>query len=278
MTYVKPSNITYTEMCIWIDTNAYTDTCDDIKLYEYLYHLVNMLSHESKYFNKIDYYDDFSLYSASKLFMRLKNSKQFEYTEEGLPKLTRIKSILNYIKTVLYPYKVDYEQEYYSQSQDDIEVLVENNFDFAEYLSEECKIFSNIDFKLSLGGIKNTIKSFLNKIPRKRNDPEWYNIYLSCLLTILNSITASKEQLGEVEEDDDLIRIDHLYSLLRTKDPILYHLDLSYTNCIKTLVVEIRHLLTKELMVELHSYIPAELALKNVMISSLEEGTENGDN
>jgi hypothetical protein len=210
--------------------------------------------------------------------MRLKNSKQFEYTEEGLPKLTRIKSILNYIKTVLYPYKVDYEQEYYSQSQDDIEVLVENNFDFAEYLSEECKIFSNIDFKLSLGGIKNTIKSFLNKIPRKRNDPEWYNIYLSCLLTILNSITASKEQLGEVEEDDDLIRIDHLYSLLRTKDPILYHLDLSYTNYIKTLVVEIRHLLTKELMVELHSYIPAELALKNVMISSLEEGTENGDN
>ena len=207
-----------------------------------------------------------------------KYPEQFEYTEEGLPKLTRIKSVLNYIKTVIYPYKVDYEQEYYSQSQDDIEALVENNFDFTEYLAEECKIFSNIDFNLSLGGIKTTIKSFLSKIPKKRNDPEWYNIYLSCLLTILNSITASKEQLSEVEEDDDLVKLDHLYNLLRTKDPILYHLDLSYTNLIKTLVVEIRHLLTKELMIELHSYIPAELSLKNIIISSLDEGVDNGDN
>jgi hypothetical protein len=258
-------------MCIWIDTNAYEDSCDEVLLYEYLYHLVNMLAHEYKYFTKVDYYDEFSLFCASRLCLRLKNPKQFEFTEAGTPRLTRIKSILNYIKTVIYPYKVDFEQEYYSHDIDDLVTLGDNNFDFGEYFGEECKIFSNLDFSLSLGDLTTVIRSFLRKIPRKRNDPEWHNIYLSCLLTILNSITASKEQLSEVVEKDTLTRLNRLYALLRTKEPILYHLDVSYTNYIKTLVAEIRQLLTRELTIELHTYIPTEVSLKNLIITALKD-------
>ena len=271
MTYTKPHNVSYTDMCIWIDTNAYNIDCDEVILYEYLYHLVNMLSHEYKYFNKVDYYDEFSLYCASRLCLRLRNAKQFETDSEGTPKLSKVKSILNYIKTVIYPYKVDFEQEYYSKNTDDIAVLAENNFDFGEYFGEECKIFSQLDFGLSLGDVTRIIKSFLSKLPRKKKDPEWYNIYVSCLLTILNSVTASQEQLTEIEGNDTLSKLDKLYTLLRTKDPILYHLEPSYSNCIKTLVVEIRHLITKELNLELHSYIPAEVSLKNMLISALDE-------
>lgn len=271
MTYTKPYNVSYTDMCIWIDNNAYDPKCDEIQLYEYLYHLVNMLAHENKYFNNVEYYDNFALYSASKLCLRLKNNKQFEYNENGERKLAPIKSILNYIKTVIYPYKVDFEQEYYNHSLDDFMALCENDFDFSEYLTEECKIFSQLDFSLSLGDITTIIKSFLKTIPIKQNSAEWTNIYLSCLLTILNSITASPEQLAEIEEEDTIVKLDKLYLYLRTRDPILYHLDPYYSNYIKTLVAEIRQLLTKELTIELHSYLPTEAAVKNLLLSSLDE-------
>ena len=124
---------------------------------------------------------------------------------------------------------------------------------------------------MSLGNICTVIKSFLKRIPRKQNDAEWHNIYLSCLLTILNSVTASQEQLAEIEEKDAITKLNKLYALLRTKDPILYHLDSSYTNYIKTLVAEIRQLLTKELMIESHTYIPVEVSMKNLIITALED-------
>ena len=274
MTYTKPYNVSYTDMCIWIDEHAYLEHCDETLLYEYLYHLSNMLAHEGRYFNSVSYYDEFSLYAASRLCTRLRNKKQFQLTDDGRPKLTPIKSILNYIKTVIYPYKVDFEQENYSSFAEDVTLLAENNFDFSEYLSEGCKIFSQIDFILSIGNISTTIRSYLSKIPHKLNSPEWNNIYLSCLLTILNSITPSKSQLQKARCQDSKERLDVLYTLLREKEPVLYHLDNTYTNIIKTLVKEIQHLLTRELNMELHSYIPTETALKNMLIPDMEEDEE----
>ena len=112
-------------------------------------------------------YDEFALYGASRLCVRLRNPKQFELNAAGVAKLPQIKSILNYVKTVIYPYKVDFEQEYYSSLADDIASLVDNNFDFSEYLTEGCKVFSQIDFTLSLENITNTVRSFVSKIPKK---------------------------------------------------------------------------------------------------------------
>lgn len=68
MFYKKPDGITYTEMAIWIDNNAYNPECDQIKLYEYLYHLVYMLAVKGRYFNSASDYDNFSLQTASNLF------------------------------------------------------------------------------------------------------------------------------------------------------------------------------------------------------------------
>ena len=49
-TYTKPKGVTYTQMAIKIDDMAYSDSCDDELLFEYLYHLSFMLAYKAKYF------------------------------------------------------------------------------------------------------------------------------------------------------------------------------------------------------------------------------------
>ena len=76
MIYKKP-NIKYTDMCIYIDNHIYTDDCDDVKVFEYIFHIITMLSHQASYFKSTADYEDFALQGASRVFMRLKNPKQF---------------------------------------------------------------------------------------------------------------------------------------------------------------------------------------------------------
>ena len=105
MIYQKPKDVTYTQMAMFIDKHAYdensTNELNNL-IFEYIYHLVEMLAYKAKFFNRYSYYDDFAIYVASSVYLRLKNPKQFEYDNNGNPKLKRVKSILNYIKTILY--------------------------------------------------------------------------------------------------------------------------------------------------------------------------------
>lgn len=272
MTYNKPSGITYTEMAIWIDANAYEASCDDAMLYEYLYHLSNMLAHEGNYFNRVHYYDDFSLYCASKLFMRLRNKKQ-DLPEDNPNKLPQIKSILNYMKKLMYPMKVDFEQENYCQSDEENGTLYVSNFDLGQYLSDEATIFNQMEFSYTLSSVSMIVKSHLQKIPYKKDSPEWLNIYVSCMLTLLNSITLSnfnKARASKLRRNSEQI-IDKLYVQLRYEDPILYHLDSSMSNYIKVLVNELRKVISSQLSFELHTATSSEDTTKNLIIASLDE-------
>ena len=143
-------------MCIWIDSNVYTDTCDELKLYEYLYHLANMLAHEHKYFIKYEYYDEFALYSASKLFMRLRDPRQF--CSDGSPKLTQVKSVLNYLKTVIYPYKVDFEQQFYAESTQEFSITLTDTYELGTHISEETTVFERIEISPTMSEKKTNKK------------------------------------------------------------------------------------------------------------------------
>ena len=253
-------------MAIWIDENAYLEACDDNKLYEYLYHLVLMLAHQHKYFNRVEYYDEFGLYSASKLFMRLRNPKQF--IEDDARALYKIKSILNYIKTVIYPYKVDFEQDYYAESPEDETVLYTGSQEIGTFIADESDICNRIDFEFTLDNIYIMSRRFLSKIPCNKENYEWYNIYCSCMLTLLDSITPvesanpsnqlSTEQLNSIVKDLD-------------RDPTLFHLNSNMSNYIKVLVRELRHFLAEQLTIESHSYTDAESMTKSMIIATLQE-------
>lgn len=253
MLYSKPRNVTYTEMAIAIDRMAYSEDCDDELLYQYLYLLSYMLAVKSRYFNSASLYDDFAVFVANSAFLRLKNKKQFILDENGEPRLKRIKSILNYLKTILYPKKVDFEQENYSQTDVQIEDIKDDIFSgytFANQLSEAAESLMKVDFQCCLDSIAAAFRFYLKDIPYKYKSAEWYNIYTSCLLTFLNSITLSKKDIHNLINDPHKKQyFEVLENLYRKQDEdiILYHLDNSMEDYIRILVRRIKSNISKEL-------------------------------
>ena len=271
MTYTKPSDITYTQMAIWIDEHVYERPLDESLLYEYLYHLSNMLAGKAEYFASAVDYDQFALFSASRLFQRLVNPKQFALTASGNPQMKKIKSILNYIKKVIYPYKVDFEMEFKIESKN-VNVIPIGTFDLGSHMIEAASIFDRIEFSYTLDSISMIVKSHLKKIPAKKNSAEWENIYLSCMLTLLDSITLSRTAITRYDamKFNREQFLDSMYNELRNQQPILYHLPSSMSTYIKVLVNELRHVIASELSWKCDAYIPADATMKSLVCTSLE--------
>lgn len=266
--YKKPNNITYTQMCIWIDENAYKDDCDEEMLFEYLYHISRMLAYKRKFFEKASYYDDFAILMATRIFMRFKNKKQFSETK----KLDKIRSVLNYAKSILYSTKLQFEEQYYAQNYVSME---DDSYDY----SLHDLVISSIDglrvsdFKAYLGNIVETSKSFIYKLPYK-DKAEQCNLYTSCMLSFLNSVVLSnknKKKLNELMRGGKLTpdRIDKFYKEERKNSIVLYHLDQSFKPYVQVIVNELRHLIAEDLTVVLNDRsIQSESNVKNILISS----------
>ena len=275
MTYVKPVDVTYTQMAIWIDANAYQPDLDETQLYEYLYHLVVMLAGQAGYFHSQEELDSFGLFAASRLFLRLQNSKQFETTDEGVPRMKQIKSILNYIKTVLYPYKVDYDLEFNIENKN-LDTISIGTFDFGSYLIDQTSLFDSVSFACTMDSVPTICRAYLKRIPYKQHSAEWTNIYISCMLSLIDSITLTNQKLkqfsnGKVPKQEVL---DRLYSELRYQPPILFHLNKSMENYIATLVNELRHVIAAELSWKEASYISSDATMKSLICTALNKETD----
>ena len=112
---------------------------------------------------------------------------------------------------------------------------------------------------------------YLQKIPFKRDSVEWYNIYISVILTLLNSITPTDLQMKKIKEalpknKDEVI--DKIYKELRNAPAILYHLDNSMQPYIKALAVEIKHAISAEMSRECKYFISPDNTLKNLLINT----------
>ena len=279
MIYKKP-NVRYTDMAIWVDEHAYKDDCDENLMFEYIFHLINMLAHQANYFKSAQYYDDFAVVSASKVFMRYKNPKQFKYDENGEPLLRPVKSVLNYIKSTLYAMKVAFEQENYCQTKtynkrtgqvgDDI-----STSDFQFYLTETVDKLNTLDFNLYLHDVAKTTREFISKIPQKKGSAEWRNIYLSVLLSFLNSITLNNKNKELIREMGSIIIekpqiLNKMYKEERSTGIILFHLDESYRDYVTVLVNRVKHLIASDLSSEALTYVPSDMSAKSLLLSSME--------
>ena len=276
--YNKPKDLKYTDMAIYIDENIYREDLSEEekeKIYEYIYHLVKMLAYKEKFFNKDFYYEDFAIYAATNIYMRLTSPKQFIYNESGEPNLSKIKSILNYIKAVIYPRKVKFEQEFYAQttSEESYEILTNSPYSFSDKLYEFTDDLNIVEFNNCLEDVCKTAKSFLKKIPYPRDSVEWINIYISCLLTFINYITLPNSEIESVNNfesyEDRLRHIQVAFQRQQKDEPILYHLDSSMSNYVKVLVTELKHAIAKDLSSLTHTYIPSNSGVNRLMLASI---------
>lgn len=285
MIFKKP-DMKYTDMAIYIDQNAYQDNSEDVDnlIFQYIFHLIEMLAYKSRYFTSYEQYQDFALYAASDVYMRLKNPKQFEYKDNGEPKLRKIKSILNYIKKVIYAKKVDFEQQYYDQSfsHEVLNVDYGIGYTFGDSLADLTDELDRVDFNECLDSIPKTISKFFKSL--QFNDRKLkLNLELSCLLTFLNQITPATSDILRIKsthltwsKKDELI--EGLYKRLSLDDVILFDLKASYQKYVFVLTNEIKHLIAQELSLLTHTQVSSESNLKSILRNDIiKTMINNGD-
>ena len=282
--------IKYTEMAMYIDNHIYTDDCDDNKVFLYLYHLSLMLAHKNKLFRRNEYYEDFALTFAEEMYWRLKNPKQEMLKEDGTPKMYKLKSILNYMKSSLYGRKVNFEQEKYSQSFSVNQKLktdiLTSQFSVVNQIRYSMTGFNEVELEVCLKDICKTIRNYLKNIPYANNKKEWNNIYISCLLTILNSFIFTDKDDFIIKNilNDNFHSEEHkLYNIniIQKKDAnrkvILYHLKDDMENYIYILCKKIKNHLGNNFRINTYSTAIEEKNLISATIAEMENNQEKQD-
>lgn len=277
MIFKKPPNMRYTQLAMFVDAHIRDkDEKTQQLCFEYIWHLFYILAVKGKMFNSGRDYDEYALYAATQLYLRYKK----EDSEKGA-NLKPIKSCLNYIKRILYPLKVNYQkanfeqvfQEGSLQGNAPTQILDDKISDIrnlnSSLVSVECNYY--------LSSIHSSIRGILEKTPYRNNKVILHNLYISCLLTFLKSITLSKRSLARLEDRKAKKLslegvLDGLYARESREDNIvLYHLDPSMHNYVAFLFNKIKKEVVKDLNYIIGSYEPSESVIKDLLMSPLED-------
>lgn len=277
MTYNKPPNMTFTAMAIYFDNNIYTSDRDDNILYQYLYHICYMLACKLRYFRDYEDYDEFALYASAKIYLRYSSKDVCEST----PLEKRYISILNYTKAVMYPLKVDYQRETYAQTYDYKKEYKAENFvnltkesiqkDYSEGLYE-----SVID---ALKLLPKIIKKIVKETPYRNDVLMSKKLYMSCLLTFINSMTLSNKKIEKIKRKKDINKKEDLFlkNLQREKqDAVMtWHLDDSFKDYISVLTNKIRREINNDINDIQISYSLSDSELNGIMASAFSNTGNN---
>lgn len=271
MLYRKPNNLKYTTMAMYIDENIYKPHHDEETIYKYLYFLAVMLSHKENLFNFEDEYEEFAIYYASQLYLRLTNKKQFEYNDEGEPKLKRIKSILNYMKSTIRQRATEFDKYEYACSPKQPTDDVIANYSFRQLVSESTDRLNRVEFQSCLGDIITGIKSYLSHIPYSENSVIYYNIYLSCLLSFLNTVVLDNKSLRRLRNSSSISpdQLEALYKKQNKDFVILFHLPEEMRGYIQTLTNGVKHYLAQDLSWHGRDYISSHSNMLSLLANSI---------
>jgi hypothetical protein len=272
MFFERP-DVRYVDMCIYIDEHIYTDDYDVSRVYQYLYHIIRMIALKRAYFPKKVDLDDFSLYAASSYYMRLTDERQFSSDSPIEP----VRSILNYIRKTLFSVRREYCRKHFNDNEVCESDIVSIDTDsFSNYVSRKIDYIGKIDFGSCLETTQVLVKKYLMDIPYKYGTSTWNNIYISCMMSFLNSITLKNRDIKRINNfkrpnslTDEML--NKLYLEERYAPTILFHLDSSMYNYITILTNKIRHKIAADLSQSLHTFTPSHINMKNLMVSSVSE-------
>ena len=211
MQWKKDANLKYTDLCIYIDENIPNIVNPgehpeiENKIYNYLWLLVKALAIKKCMFKNFQDYDSYSFYAANRLFFALRKN----YWNQGKTikgkEIRPIKSCLNYTKALLYPMKIEYQNEEYREVIS--EEFVSKKFDayvFKEKLRADARSSQdmNKNFKMylksSFSNIDKTLDKVLQKSPFAPNTEDFKKLKISILLNAINSLKQKKKLDSEL--------------------------------------------------------------------------------
>ena len=222
MLWVKPTNMKYTDMCIFIDENVPKIITPgenpelENTIYNYLWLLVKALAIKKHMFTDFQDYDMYAFYAANRLFFALRKN-QVNQGKVIKGKLIRpIKSCLNYTKALLYPMKIEYQRESFREVIE--EEFVSKKFDafaYKEQLKNQARENSsmlqqfkdNLESTLSQSG--KILDEILQKSPYANSAIEYKNLKISVFLTSIQ-ILKNKKKL-------DCINLHQFFVVMKNK-------------------------------------------------------------
>ena len=275
-------DLSYVEMCMHIDENIMrSDLTDEEEttIFQYLYLIIHMLAYKQQYFQNLKQYEDFAVYGATRIYMRYQASKAKGST------LKPVKSVLNYIKKTINFLRIDFTQSEYSQCGGSTEEEVEecnSEYSFRDKMSDSIDALSMVEFNCCLGDIIKTAKAFLKQIPYYSDKKTWLNIYTSCMLTFLNSVTLPRRKIEQVRNLKESAQVkerylDDLYIKEAENSTILYHLDESMRDYITVLTRELKHAIAKDLSLQSSTYVSGNSGVRMLIEDELRHNSQQED-
>lgn len=275
-TYRKDSKLRYVDMAIYIDREIRNPDCDEEKCFEYMYQLFYILSVKGRMFQTASDYDSYALYGATQLFLRYRKEREPDN------KLKPIKSCLNYIKKILYPLKVNYQRSNFFQvfQEGALEgnapvVIADAKVTEARRLTDD---LLKAEYKYYLTQLPSTVKHVLKESPYSNNPVMMHNLYISCLLTLLKTLTMSNKNRTRLENKEakclpttDLM--DRIYAEEGGDNVVIYHLEKSMKNYVKLLVNRCKSEIAHDLRYIVGSYELSDSIIKEILMQPLEDYT-----
>lgn len=213
--FTKPADKRYVDLCMEFDKEFYTDNRDDTKLFSYMFLLFKMFAYKGNYFKNNDDYGEYAMFAATTIYMRY--LRKWEKGE-------KIKSVLNYIKTVKGPLKVTYQNENFGQVFDPTEAPKTKD-GLGEWQKERIRAqedsIMRAEMSEAFATMPELISEAVSESPFAKDAKTRKNLEVSCLLTFLDRVTppsASADRQGSQSEGQML----RLVSAEGRNPPILW--------------------------------------------------------
>lgn len=219
--YVKPANLKYVDLCIFIDKNfekAVTGEQDiglEAKIFEYLYHIVYALSCKQNFFRNFADYDPFSLFAATELYISMRNKQVNAGKEIHGVVVQPVKSCLNYIKSVLFPLKVNYQRQTFATVLDP-NLEGKDTSKLKQDMRDNVRSYYKAPLHIDLEELNKQLPRIVNAVVKEspyRPDPLMCSrLRISCQLTLLHDITLPSRAVARIDkagpeiEDEKLIK------------------------------------------------------------------------
>lgn len=240
--FKKPTNMRFVDLAIEIDNDFYKPDCDQNRMFNHMYILAYMLARKGKYFYSEEDYDNFAFYFACSVFNRMLSSKG------------EIKSVLNYMKSVIRFRKMSYEKETFSEIIDpkydkewNSDLYTEKSISLYENNNSELLKFHVLDI---LNSVPSIIKDCIPKI-YLNNKEQYHNIYMSVSLSLLSRFTLSNKNKAFVKrqksKDIDFDEVSYYRRHLDHDDIIFWNLGYEFKDLLTVILNKISRKIINEI-------------------------------
>ena len=268
--FKKPKDMRWVDLAMWIDDNFYKQDCDYNTAYEYMYLLASMLAAKRHYFSVQEDYEEFAASLAYDTYKRM--------SDETRPK---IKSVLNYMKSIMSFRRAAFNIQ---KRQKIIDPQFDTEWDSVNYVEMYKEAYEASNRDILFDGVTSVLKlipqTIRKNIPKvyKLDLCEYENIYISCMLSMLNKITLPQmyeSKLNTRLETTPSFDEVKYYKKYLDDEIILWHLDSSKKDIIRIILNKVNNWITNEIKSLSNDIKISDTEFANIMTSGFSTGGAN---